>query len=164
MTTKLKIISGFGLMIILLAVVSVFGIIQLQSSEDGFMLYRRYARVNVMGSDLSTRASDILRHLNNFLIDFEPKLIDDAVSSLDSFAKLVQDARAMSRVEERRKALDDMGRRVEMIKPQLRDMRDYVLGVRAMYNDQVRPAYNTMYKGLNELADAARAVSNSELL
>jgi methyl-accepting chemotaxis protein len=33
-----------------------------------------------------------------------------------------------------------------------------------MYNDQVRPAYNTMYKGLNELADAARAVSNSELL
>jgi PAS domain S-box-containing protein len=164
MTTKFKIISGFGLMIILLASMSAFGIVQLKNSEAGFMLYTRYARVNVMSSDLSTRATEVLRHLNNFLIGFEPKLIDDAISSLDSFSKLIQASRALSRIEERLKALDAMGQRGDMIKPQLIEMRDYVMEVQTVYNNQVRQAFDTMYKALNELADAAREVANTELL
>jgi methyl-accepting chemotaxis protein len=164
MTTKFKIISGFGLMIILLAAVSVFGIIQLQRSEDGFLLYRRYAQVNVMGSDMDARITEALRHLNGFLVEYDPRLVDSTLGSLDSFLKLVQEALGLSRVEERQKALNALRQRAEAIKPRVREMKDLVEGVRAMYNAQVRPAYNNMYKGLNDLSDAAREVSNSELL
>ncbi|MDR2123723.1 MAG: methyl-accepting chemotaxis protein [Desulfovibrio sp.] len=164
MTTKFKIICGFGLMIILLAGVAVFGVIQLQNSKDSFSTYRRYARINVMGSDMNTAASDALRYLNNFLAEFDPKLVDLAVAEIDGFLKLIQDARSLSHIEERQKTLAAMGQRVESVKPRLMEMRDSVLGARAVYNEQMRPAYSNMFKGIDDLATVAREVSNTELL
>jgi methyl-accepting chemotaxis protein len=151
-------------MIILLAVVSVFGVIQLQTSESGFLTYRRLAQINVLSSDMNVKAVDSLRYFNRFLADHDPKLVDDTLACLDNFLKLVQDTRARSRIAERLKDLETMRQLAESIKPQVREMSASVLGVRAMYSEQVRPAYINMYKGLIEMAAAAREISNIELL
>ncbi|MDR2669582.1 MAG: hypothetical protein LBC14_06495, partial [Desulfovibrio sp.] len=87
MTTKFKIIGGFGFMIILLATVSVFGIIQLRSSSAGFTTYRRYAQINVLGSDMNVKATDTLRYFNRFLAEYDPKLVDNTLTSVDDFLK-----------------------------------------------------------------------------
>ncbi|MDR2604597.1 MAG: methyl-accepting chemotaxis protein [Desulfovibrio sp.] len=164
MTTKFRIIGGFGLMIILLAAMSVFGIIQLQDSAAGFLTYRRYAQINVLGSDMNVKATDTLRYFNRFLAEHDPELINNTLSSLDGFLKLVQDARGRSRIEERLKALDAIRQHAESLKPRVREMSDFVQGVRLLYSEQVRPAYHDMYKGLNEMAAIARGVSNIELI
>jgi methyl-accepting chemotaxis protein len=164
MTTKFKIISGFGIMIVLIAAVSISGVIQFQSSEAGFVLYRRYARVNVLSSNLSGVVSDVLRHLNNFLSDPDPKHVDSSLGSLDAFAKILQEARSTSRIEERLREIDAMGQRGESFRPEIREMRDMVIGLITMYNEQVRPAYNSIYKSLDELAAVARDAGNTDML
>jgi methyl-accepting chemotaxis protein len=113
---------------------------------------------------MNVKATDTLRYFNRFLAEYDPKLVDNTLTSVDDFLKLVQEARSKSRVEERLKALDSIRQLGESIKPQVKEMSDYVLTVRAMYNEKVRPAYLSMYEELNEMADAAREVSNTELL
>jgi methyl-accepting chemotaxis protein len=164
LTTKFNIIGGFGLMIILLAVMSAFGVIQLKSSDDGFVLYRRYARVNVISSDMGAATSDVLRHLNAFMDNYDTARIDDSLASVDDLQSRLKEALSTTHIEERVKVINDMLRQSESFKPQIRDLRDMILTMRKMYNEQIRPAYQGIYTSILELAEAARGVSNVELL
>ncbi|MDR1947304.1 MAG: methyl-accepting chemotaxis protein [Desulfovibrio sp.] len=164
MTTKIKIIIGFGLMIVLLAGMAVLGIIQLRGSADSFSLYRRYARVNVIASDMSVSTSDMLRNINLFLRNYDPKMVEYALDKADSFVNLTKEAISLSRVESRIQQLNAMEQLGAHIKPQIRDMRDSVQELQKIYQEQVRPNYNSMYKLLDDLSELARTLNNTDVL
>jgi methyl-accepting chemotaxis protein len=164
MTTKFRIISGFTFMIVISSVVAAFGLLQLGKADESFTTYRRFARMNVIGSDMNTEAANVLRHLNAFLEEFNPSLISDALSVLDVFAAHVKEARATTHIAERQTALDELGRQAETVRPHLREMNDTVTEVIKVLAEQVRPAYRKVYEALGELAGAARSADNTALL
>jgi methyl-accepting chemotaxis protein len=164
MTTKRKIIIGFFLMVIILLVVSIFSIMQMQNADNSFITYRRFARVNVKGSDMNTEASNLVRYINAYQAEFNSELIDKAQSSLDTFVKHINDARGITEVAERKSALLDLERQVGTVRPLLAEMRDTVNAVLKVITDQVRPAYYNVYKAFGELSEAAGAAGNVKLL
>jgi methyl-accepting chemotaxis protein len=164
MTTKFKIINGFAIMIVISTVVAAFGLVELKSAEESFTTYRRFARVNVIGSDMNNEASNLLRHLNAFLEEFNPALIDTALSALDAYAAHVKEARAVTHIAERQTALDEMGRQAETIRPHFFEMRNTVAGVIKILTEQVSPAYSAVYAALRELSEAAGNAGDTALL
>ncbi|MDR2605471.1 MAG: HAMP domain-containing protein, partial [Desulfovibrio sp.] len=164
MTTKFRIISGFAVMIAILTVVAVFGLTELNNADESFTTYRRFARVNVLGSDMNTETANVLRHLNAFLEEFNPALINNALSVLDVFAAHIKEARDMTHVPERKNALDELGRQAETVRPHLRELNDTVTAVTKVLSEKVRPAYREVYKALGELAEAAQHTGNTAVL
>jgi methyl-accepting chemotaxis protein len=151
-------------MVLILAVVSAFGLLQLDNAGDSFIKFRRFARVNDIGSDMNAETANLLRHLYAFLEEFNPAQIDSALSSLDAFAAYVKEAHATTHVPERKAALDILGGQAEAVRPRFMEMRDTVAAVLKVFSEQVRPAYRSVYKALGELSEAAREADNSEFL
>jgi methyl-accepting chemotaxis protein len=163
-TTKYKIIFGFGIMLIVIAVISVFGVFELSSSAEGFATYRRAARINVATSNMSSETAEILRSLNAFLNDRNPERVDNALESLNNFQNIISEAGKLTQIEERRKALENLTRMSAPVKAKINEVRDTVLAVDSLYSDKLRPAYNELYKMLDELADYAQETANAPML
>ena len=54
MTTKIRIIIGFSVVIVLLGAMAFFGLTSLKTASTNFNDYRRLANVNVNSSDLKS--------------------------------------------------------------------------------------------------------------
>lgn len=63
MTTKIKIILGFSVLLVLLCLMAFFGYRSLQTASTGFVDYRRMANVNVNASDLESAVYQTVYYL-----------------------------------------------------------------------------------------------------
>ena len=83
MTTKLKIISGFALMALLIGTIAFFSHKGIQDASDGFNAYRRLARFNVATSDLDSAVYAAGFHAGQFLLYEKNEDIDLARKSIE---------------------------------------------------------------------------------
>ncbi|MDR2696061.1 MAG: methyl-accepting chemotaxis protein [Deltaproteobacteria bacterium] len=83
MTTKNKIMFGFGGMVAIIALIAVLGYRTLDDAVSGYTEYRRYARTNVQLSDVQTAFNDAGIAMNVFLDGYNEtylkKALDDMV-------------------------------------------------------------------------------------
>ncbi|MDR3175655.1 MAG: methyl-accepting chemotaxis protein [Desulfovibrio sp.] len=164
MTTKVKIIAGFCIMIILLGGMAVFAYTKISASSEAFVSYRLHARQNTLTSDLSTHVSDTLRATRRFLMSFDAKDMDEAIGSVGKFLKQSAAGKEMAHAEWRIKAFETMGQDMTPISPLLAETRDEALGLRKAYNDEARVAYNAMFQSFNELTKIAYDVNNLDIV
>jgi methyl-accepting chemotaxis protein len=164
MTTKLKIILGFGFMIILLCGLSAFGYMGIQQSSRGMEDYRRASLINVTSSGIDTDLTYILLMNQRFLRFNDPKDMEAALNRLDRALKLAKDAMKETRMEYRRKFFTELIATLEPVRGMLQDTRDNVTRFRKTFEEQMRPAYRSMFQALNVLSETAHTVGNSETL
>ncbi|MDR1945886.1 MAG: methyl-accepting chemotaxis protein [Desulfovibrio sp.] len=163
MTTKLKIITGFGFMVILLCGVSVFSFQKLDTSSEEFTTYRRQAVLDTMASDMSTAMSDVLLEFNKFMQTYDPKSAGAAANNLEKFRKLVAEGLAITKIEYRRKFFGEMGQRAVPLDALLKSVEHDVLNVLRIYDDKVRPAYAALADNLKTAAQTADDLNNVRL-
>jgi methyl-accepting chemotaxis protein len=164
MTTKFKIIVGFGIMIILLGGMAIFGYMKLRDLSGDFVTFNRYARLNTLSSDMGAAASDMLRRSRAFLMTSDPKAMEEALGHTDKFIKLGNSGKEMTRIEWRTKAFESMVQRMVPLRQNLTRVRDDVLNLRKAYNDDARVAYNAMFQSFKEMGRIAHDVNNMEIV
>ncbi|MDR0826613.1 MAG: methyl-accepting chemotaxis protein [Desulfovibrio sp.] len=163
MTTKLKIIVSFGIMIALLCGLSAFGYISLQNAADGLVSYRRQARLNTATSDMDVLIGKVTASLLRFIENPDPKHIDVAFSSLDAYEKICSDSISQTAIEYRKDKFKELLDEVGPLKKNLEGVRGNVLGIRKLFEESARPAYRNVYKKLTELNEAAYAGNNQDV-
>ncbi|MDR1490151.1 MAG: methyl-accepting chemotaxis protein [Desulfovibrio sp.] len=164
MTTKIKIIAGFTIMIILLGGMAIFGYIKIRAGSETFASYRLHAQQNTLSSDLSTTISNTLWRTRRFLATFDTKDVDYSLGFVDSFIKQSTSGKEISDDEWRIKTFEAMAQDMMPARQLLVNMRDEVMGVRKAYDNEARPAYNAMYKAFSDLTQIAYEVGNLEIV
>ncbi len=86
MTTKLKIIAGFLIMIILIGGVAAFGYHGVEHSSDGFKEYRKQSYVGVSATNLMVDLGSALSRTYDFVSTYDTTQIDKALEHIDTYA------------------------------------------------------------------------------
>ncbi|MDR1685474.1 MAG: methyl-accepting chemotaxis protein [Desulfovibrio sp.] len=164
MSTKIRIISGFVAMIIILAIVSVISYTALNKASTLFLDYARVARVNVDTSDILVGINGSAYYLEKFM-----RLSDvaDMERSVDSQRKAFETARTSSEYiaePEQKKMMDKAAARLQMYVEELKKMGNIFGPWYQDYRQVIRPSLKDAEKYLGEVGDLALKVNNIELL
>ncbi|MDR2574122.1 MAG: methyl-accepting chemotaxis protein [Desulfovibrio sp.] len=164
MTTKLKIIAGFGVLVTLIIGLAAFGFSKINTASADFVDYRRQARMNAMASDILTDISDVRLSTRRFLLSQTPKDMDDAISEVDNLQKLATDILKITTLEYRRKAFEAVLKNGDAIKSHLVNVRDALTNAKTFYDTEVRKDYRIMLAEVSTLSQIAQSVGNIEIL
>ena len=164
MTTKVKIIVGFVLMILLLGGLAGIGYRDIQMASEGFIDYHRQARVNVATSDMGMALAKAVSKTYDFSMSRDGKLIDEGLQQAALFEKLGADAEAETAIQYRKDALDSLKKQIQPLKAAQANIRTSVTDMQQQYNTVVRPSYNDMAEVLKQLGDDAHDRDNITLL
>ena len=151
MTTKIKIIAGFVIMILLIGGMASLGYIDLQESSNNFVDYRRQARVNVASSDMGTNLAQSIAKTYDFMSNYDSKLIDGALKDIDEFVELATTGEQETHIAYRKEAFAALKKQIEPLRTAERTIRDNLLDMQKQYDDIVRPSYGAMSERLKEL-------------
>ena len=164
MTTKYKVITGFLLMLLLLASVSFIGYRGFSDASASFDEYNRLSRFNLNLSDIETEIYRSAYEVNRALFTNDLSLMDKADKAVESAIELtthsmtlVQDARRKEILQQMYDALGKYGQLVESVKS------GYV-AVRAEYKNRIYPSFDNMAKAFEGIANTALQVGNSQAL
>ncbi|MCL1939313.1 MAG: methyl-accepting chemotaxis protein [Desulfovibrionaceae bacterium] len=164
MTTKFKIIGGFIIMIVLLVGMAVLGYTELQKASDGFVEYRRNARVNVTSSDLQADMFDAAARTYDFLTDYDEKKLEAALELSNTFLARAKEGEGLTQVESRRLAFQDLQKQMADFKRVQDNLRNSALSLRNQFFTVVRPSYHKMMEQLLALGDTAAETDNATAL
>jgi methyl-accepting chemotaxis protein len=163
MTTKHKIIVGFGFMIILLCGMSVFSFQKLDTSMDTFTIYSRQAQLNVAASDMSTAMSDVLLEFTRFMRSHNPDDMKKSAECLDKIKNLASKSLTITRNEHEKQFFSDAMRRATPIEGLLKSIQENMFGILRIYDEKVHSAYASLSAALKDATQAAGDTGNSEL-
>ena len=164
MSTKLKIIAGFIVMIALVAGMAALGYYELQKTSDGFTEYSRNARVNVATSDLEARLYLSTAKTYDYVISGDSAKMDEALKLSDAFAALALEAEKETGYQERKDAFQSMQKQIGVFKNEQAHVRASTEALQKQFLERVRPNYVLMMEKVGELARSARSVDNTQLL
>lgn len=151
MTTKLKIIFGFVLMIIITATMAAYGYVSLQDASNGFSQYRRLARGNVTISDMIASVNSAIARTYDFLDNENPSHIDSALNNVTTAKNLLAQAAQEAQKPDHQSRLQDIDRQLDTLKTNINSIRTSILDINRQFDSAVRPSYNTMILQLAEL-------------
>ncbi len=83
-------------MILLTGAVAGIGYLSLADATDNFTEYRRFARLNVMTSDMLTNQRSATADIRNFRVTLNPELMKTARGYIDATRKLLTEADALA--------------------------------------------------------------------
>ena len=134
MTTKYKIISGFGLLIVLMVVMGTMGYRGMQNANGNFNNYDWVARLNVLLSDMTNAMSESALHMNQFMLSVNDADMNKAMESVANFVRFSEEAvtyiKRPERVTQMKQIMTDM----DSYKKQLEKVRGLHKGVHASYS------------------------------
>ena len=160
MTTKYKIISGFVLMILLLAGVGVLGFTSVEKSSDMFVEYRRLARFNVGVSDMQASINEAATYTYSYLYLRDENEMKTATAAVDRFVNLSQGIEAEVTREESKRALDALQALAPKYKQGQQTILESLRNLQYQYTDVITPAGTTVSDSLDALNGAAVAADN----
>jgi methyl-accepting chemotaxis protein len=160
MTTKRKIIAGFGFMVLLLCGMSTFSFQKLDIAMEAFSTYRRQARLNVLTSDMSTAMSDVLLEYNRFMRSYDPARIEDSVKNLNKIKKLAVEGSEITDIEARKRFFSDITQRAEPVDALLKSIQENTLAIHRIYDEEVRTAYASLSAALKAAEQEAAQTNN----
>ena len=164
MTTKIKIIIGFIIMILLLGGMAVLGYIGIQKSSTGFVDYRRQARVNVAASDIVASTGLAMSDAWDFMFSLDPARIDRALGYVDTYEKLAKEAREETSIAYRKEGFASLEKQVAPLRAAIVSVRESRLGMQKTYNEVVRAKYAIMAEEFRDLAESAANMQNYKAL
>jgi methyl-accepting chemotaxis protein len=163
-TTKGKIILGFGILNIIVLGLGLFGYLNVDKASTDFGEYRRHAEMTATTGDMATAVSNILLDFNRFLALGDPKWVDAAVKEADRLTGSLAEGRKATRIEARERFFDGMARRVDEMRGMLLESRKARGELRSLYEIRMRPACRDIYGKLDSLTKTARGVGNVQVL
>ncbi len=164
MTTKIKIIGGFTLMVLLLMVASGLGYTNLDSATKGMQTTKRLATFNAATSNLTTYINASTTSLFQFMDNPHGEFMTEAKQMLEKAQKEIANCEAVVVKAERRNTLKDL-RQTVIDGGRLEDkIQSGVKEGLALYNDKVRPTALELSKNFERMSTAAAAAGNVEVL
>ncbi|MDR1686305.1 MAG: methyl-accepting chemotaxis protein [Desulfovibrio sp.] len=164
MSTKIRIISGFILMVAILAVVSIIGYNGLNKASTHFLDYVRFAQLNVDSSDMEIGINESAYHLEKFMRLSD---MDDMQRSIAAQQKTFEFARHGLKyiiIHERREMMDRALKRLETYIEELKKMGNILGPWYRDYLQTIRPSFKAAQKYLGDVGDLAVQVNNIRLL
>ena len=159
MTTKVKIILGFAVMVLIMGVIAVFGYSGLQTSSTGFEEYRRLARFNVLASDMVASMGKTSSAVYLFTTTDDTANLEAAQKELDQMAVLAKEAAPFVSLPERQKTLNEIVEADAKLKTLVKSIGGNLAAVQEEYKSVV-PASHKMAAQLVEMNDLAFAADN----
>ncbi|MDR2893744.1 MAG: methyl-accepting chemotaxis protein [Deltaproteobacteria bacterium] len=160
MTTKLKIIIGFVVMVVLIGVVAAIGYISLAGATSAFNEYRRLAQLNVRTSDIVAEQRESTSQRRLFRLNVDPKIMAAARERLSQSQKLVADTKAIAASKTTLDALEIMEKRTADQLLLVDAMEKSSMGTVNGYEKQMIPAMQTLSRELAELTRFASSLDN----
>ena len=165
MTTKYKIISGFFVMMLLLAGIAFLGYTGSQDSSDRFQEYRRQSSLNVFLSDLGTAIASAAYNVQRFKNERNPAYADQARKEIGIALAKVQESQPLISTRERATMLADINKDLLAFRETTNTLQQHTLDAYRQYSDVVQPlTRDTMLQALKSLASQARERNNTEAL
>lgn len=155
MTTKIKIIVGFSVMVILLAVIGVIGYMATSTATERFVEYQRLAQVNSVTGDTATALYKSFVEVYQFLDNSKDSDISNARAAIDEALKLVETSRKLSTDPAAIKLVEDMERNIKAFYALQNTMSDN--------SKKSNEAYAAVNNDARKLMDVIRGLSQSAI-
>jgi len=160
MTTKYRIIIGFSIMMVLLAVVAVIGYRALGSASVNFGTYDRMARLNVLMSDAGTGMRATSMWVGRFFADYNPANIAEARKSLETVAghltRSLELMRAEKNISATRNALGRLGQYTRLLDQFEKEIRE----CHTDYASVFQPAVDSLIKEMQNINKSGTVRAN----
>ncbi|CAK7058797.1 MAG: hypothetical protein DELT_01334 [Desulfovibrio sp.] len=163
MTTKLKILIGFSLMLLLMAVIAFFSYSGLQTASNGFTEYRRLARFNVLASDMVASMNRALGSVYLFTTTDDASNLQEARRGLDTVDTLAKEAEPFIEQPERRQVLTNLVDSNKKLKQTVDSIEANLTAVLKQYETVVTPATQSMAQQIVAMNDLSLEAGNLEL-
>jgi methyl-accepting chemotaxis protein len=164
MTTKIKIITGFVAMIVLLACVSAIGYRGLTDSSELFLDFGRIAALDVASSDGVTGINTSAYYLEKFMRLSDGGDMDRSITAQEQTLAFVLKSLELIVTPERKKVMEHAAARLREYVDALRQMKNVFAPWYADYLRIIRPAFDASEKILGGIGDIALQTNNAALL
>ncbi len=163
MTTKIKIIAGFVLMVVLLALIGGLSYLDIQDTAKKLTDYKRLAIFSTTSSDLVAHLNDSAFHVYRFFDDNDAKNIDKAQEAMKKAAEAVAKCNDVVLLQERKDALVEIQKHVQVLSELQVKVKDNMEAALKQYNEHVRPTTQKLADKILEVSKLARDVNNMEI-
>lgn len=160
MTTKVKIISGFTIMVIIMAGAALQGYLGLEQASGRFLTYRQYAGINVYSSDIMTNLGLAGTNINAYLLNRDPKALEACMQAMENMNKVFETALKETQDPENQKILEELKKISAEYKAGLVKLVSAVGNLQEQYNSVVTPNGMAMAGLLHDLANNAKLNNN----
>ncbi|MDR0239198.1 MAG: methyl-accepting chemotaxis protein [Deltaproteobacteria bacterium] len=164
MTTKYKIVSGFVLMVFLLAGLAVLSNTTLAKIATGISTYSRLAHVNVATSNIDACMNAMSFGIFRFLDTHDPEDIALARKELAEAAKTLANSKKQSRLPETLDMIAGMEKHIQSLQKILDGFEQKFAGAAKIYGEAVLPAMASLTQSLEAMANQAVATNNIQLM
>jgi methyl-accepting chemotaxis protein len=164
MTTKIKIITGFTVMIVMLAGVSFIGFRGLNGSATLFLEFSKLAEMNVSASDSVSGVNASAYYLEKFMRLSDGKDMDRSVAAQEQTLVAVREASAFVVVPEQKKIMEQAVIRLQEYVEALKQMRTLLGPWYDAYRRNVEPDFEASEKLLGGIGDLALQAGNAAVL
>jgi methyl-accepting chemotaxis protein len=164
MTTKKKIITGFIVMIAILAVVSAIAYRGLRESSETFLEFSKVAVLNVAASDAATSVNGSAYYLEKFMRLSDEKDMDLAIATQKKSLQEVQRILANVSLPERKEVAEQSLARLQEYLKALEQMKEVLAPWYADCSRIINPAFADLEKIMDEIGDLSQREGNRAIL
>ena len=164
MTTKYKIISGFLLILAILACVAVMGYRTIESSSSGFTEFQRLAHLNLTASDTKISLNRSAYHMYMFLDTHDSEFIKLARTDLAKAEAQLKEAGDYVSLDPHKNLLSQLSSGAKELAGKIGEVETGVLAGFKQYSDGVQGEARKVHAGLKEIAQNSRDAGNLDAL
>ncbi|MDR2668498.1 MAG: methyl-accepting chemotaxis protein [Desulfovibrio sp.] len=164
MSTKIRIISGFILMVAILAVVSIIGYSGLNKASSLFINYVGVARLNVDTSDMESNINTSAYYLEKFMRLSDVEDMKRSIAAQQTAFEFAKQSLEYIAEPERKQMMGRASTRLEPYVEELKKMENILGPWYHDYQQIIRPSLKAAEKYLGEVGDLALQVNNIDLL
>jgi methyl-accepting chemotaxis protein len=164
MTTKLKIITGFTFMFVILAVVSFFGYRGLNNASDQIVEFSRISTQNTALSNSVGFIQESAYYLEKFMRLSDGKDMDASLAAQENTLRSVEETLPTLVTPAGKEALGKVKARLEEYIKALQQMKSSLVPWYADYQQIIGPNFTAAEKALGDVGDMALRVNNSAIL
>ncbi len=162
MTTRQKIIAGFGILVLLVGLVAGIGYFSLSGATDGFMEYRRLARLNVRSSDLVANQLGATADIRGFRINADSGLMEAARGEIKANRGIIKESLELTEKHTTRERLESIDKNTGEQLAGIDSLEKSVLATVHEYEKTMQPAMQALSEDLVSLTLFAASIGNHE--
>ncbi len=160
MTTKIKIIIGFVVMILLLTFVAVIGYMGFSTAMDAFANYGRMARLNTIYTQINANQFGATASTNAFRATQDSRRLDEARAFIARNRALLEEGRGLARLKETHEDFDTIQKFAVNKLEGTNKLGESVLQIMAVYEKNLTPALDSFSSNIAKMAQTFDDVGN----
>ncbi|MDR0827992.1 MAG: methyl-accepting chemotaxis protein [Desulfovibrio sp.] len=164
MTTKIKIIAGFVIMIALVGLMALIGYNGLQNASDAFTNYHRLSSFNVVLSEAMAFLNDSQADVLTYTISNDKEELLAAGKKLDGTAEKLKQGQKLARLKNNMDSLLLLLGNVDELRKAINTIETAVTALDKNYNEVVRPSELAVLDDFMTMAKVMVSTDHSESL